>query len=120
MPDLRTLIFRYFFPLRMQLQLQQCTMHMSALLVICYTKGYVLLGRCANLKKKFEHTEKYFFLCTIPMRSILGRVPFRAPPPYVIYRTRNIDDNNADNVNDEMKKSAKERERARSSVQDKI
>ena len=83
MPDLRTLIFRYFFPLRMQLQLQQCTMHMSALLVICYTKGYVLLGRCANLKKKFEHTEKYFFLCTIPMRSILGRVPFRAPPPYL-------------------------------------
>ena len=82
MPDLRTLIFRYFFPLRMQLQLQQCTMHMSALLVICYTKGYVLLGRCANLKKKFEHTEKYFFLRTIPMRSILGRVPFRAPPPY--------------------------------------
>ena len=82
MPDLRTLIFRYFFPLRMQLQLQQCTMHMSALLVICYTKGYVLLGRCANLKKKFEHTEKYYFLCTIPMRSILGRVPFRAPPPY--------------------------------------
>ena len=82
MPYLRTLIFRYFFPLRMQLQLQQCTMHMSALLVICYTKGYVLLGRCANLKKKFEHTEKYFFLYTIPMRSILGRVPFRAPPPY--------------------------------------
>ena len=82
MPDLRTLIFRYFFPLRMQLQLQQCTMHMSALLVICYTKGYVLLGRCANLKKKFEHTEEYFFLCTIPMRSILGRVPFRAPPPF--------------------------------------
>ena len=81
MPDLRMLIFRYFFPLRMQLQLQQCTMHMSALLVICYTKGYVFLGRCANLEKKIEDGEKYFFLCTIPKRSILGRVPFRAPPP---------------------------------------
>ena len=45
----------------MQLQLQQRDLHMSALLVICYTKGHVLLGRCANLKKKIEHTEKYFF-----------------------------------------------------------
>ena len=70
----------------MQLQLQQRALHMSALLVICYTKGYVLLGRCANLKKKIEHTEKYFFLYTIPMRSIQGRVPFRAPPPYGFFR----------------------------------
>ena len=68
----------------MQLQLQQRALHMSALLVICYTKGYVLLGRCANLKKKIEHTEKYFFLYTIPMRSIQGCVPFRAPPPYLL------------------------------------
>jgi hypothetical protein len=64
MPDLRMLIFCIFFPLLMQLQLQQRAMHMCALLVICYTKGYVLMGRCANLKKKFEHTEKYFFLFT--------------------------------------------------------
>ena len=46
----------------MQLQLQQRALHMSALLVICYTKGYVLLGRCANLKKKIEHRKIFFFV----------------------------------------------------------
>ncbi len=52
--DWRMLIFSYFFPLLMQLQLQQRALHMSALLVIYYAKGYVLLGRCANLKKTSE------------------------------------------------------------------
>ena len=55
------LIFCYFFPLLMQLQLQQRDLHMSALLVICYTKGHVLLGRCANLKKKNWTRRKIFF-----------------------------------------------------------
>ena len=31
----------------------------------CYCKGYVLPGRCADLKKKVELTENYFFLYTI-------------------------------------------------------
>ena len=87
-PDLRMLIFCKSSPLLMQLQLQQCALHMSSLLVICYTKGYVFLGRCANLEKKIEDGEKHFFLCTIPKRSILGRVPFRAPPPYLFYLSR--------------------------------
>ena len=49
---LRMLIFGFFPPVLMQLQLLQCALHKSALLVICITKGYVLLGRCADLKKK--------------------------------------------------------------------
>ena len=83
MPVLRMLIFGFFFPVHMQLQLLQRTLHMGALLFICFTNGYVLLSRCADFLKKVDHTEKYFLLYTIPKCSIQGRVPFRAPPPYV-------------------------------------
>ena len=84
MPDLRMLIFCKSSPLLMQLQLQQCALHMSSLLVICYTKGYVFLGRCANLEKKNEDGEKYFFFVHHTeafhsrTRSIQG-----TPTPYI-------------------------------------
>ena len=71
----------------MQLQLLQCALHMSALLVIGFTNVFILPGMCADFEKKVEQTEKYFFLYTIPMRSILGRVPFRAPPPYAVAKS---------------------------------
>ena len=47
-PVLRMLIFGFFFSVFMQLQLLQRTLHMGALLFICFTNGYVLLDRCAD------------------------------------------------------------------------
>ena len=44
------------------LQLLQRTLHMGALLFICITNGYDLLGKRADFLKKVDHTEKYFFL----------------------------------------------------------
>ena len=55
------LILVFFIPVLMQMQLLQYALHKSALLVISITKGYVLPGRCADLKKKLNKQKIIFF-----------------------------------------------------------